>query len=103
MFRIDTMILQYNLSEKYNKIINPVEINARSVYLTIKEQKNYSTKEMLELQELLKEVNASLVELVKQYNEKISQINASKVLIEKITLEEVTNEYIDFFLLDDKG
>ncbi|QIA70579.1 hypothetical protein GL981_03880 [Spiroplasma citri] len=58
---------------------------------------------MLELQELLKEVNAPLVELVKQYNEKISQINASKVLIEKITLEEVTNEYIDFFLLDDKG
>lgn len=103
MFRIDTMILQYNLSEKYSKIINPVEINARSVYLTIKEQKNYSTKEMLELQELLKEVNAPLVELVKQYNEKISQINASKVLIEKITLEEVTNEYIDFFLLDDKG
>ncbi|QIA70580.1 hypothetical protein GL981_03885 [Spiroplasma citri] len=39
MFRIDTMILQYNLSEKYSKIINPVEINARSVYLTIKEQK----------------------------------------------------------------
>ncbi len=103
MFRIDTMILQYNLSEKYSKIINQVEINARSVYLTIKEQKNNSTKEMLELQELLKEVNTPLVELVKQYNEKISQINASKVLIEKITLEEVTNEYIDFFLLDDKG
>ncbi|ALA98162.1 hypothetical protein SKUN_001289 [Spiroplasma kunkelii CR2-3x] len=58
---------------------------------------------MLELQELLKEVNAPLFELVKQYNEKIIQINASKVLIEKITLEEVTNEYIDFFLLDDKG
>ncbi|AXF96500.1 hypothetical protein [Spiroplasma phoeniceum] len=58
---------------------------------------------MLELQELLKEVNAPLVELVKQYNEKISKINASKVLIKKIILEEVTNEYIDFFLLDDKG
>lgn len=58
---------------------------------------------MLELQELLKEVNAPFVKLVKQYNENLAQINASKVLVEKIRLEEVTNEYIDFFLLDNEG
>lgn len=58
---------------------------------------------MLELQELLKEVNAPLVKLVKQYNENLAQINASKVLVKKIRLEEVTNEYIDFFLLDNEG
>ncbi|KAF0851408.1 MAG: hypothetical protein EIB84_00095 (plasmid) [Spiroplasma poulsonii] len=73
------------------------------MYLKIKEPQRYSTKEMLELQELLKEVNAPLVKLVKQYNENLAQINASKVLVEKIRLEEVTNEYIDFFLLDNEG
>lgn len=41
--------------------------------------------------------------MVKQYNENLAQINASKVLIDKITLEEVTNEYIDFFLLDNEN
>ncbi|WP_255516867.1 MULTISPECIES: hypothetical protein [unclassified Spiroplasma] len=44
-----------------------------------------------------------MVKLVKQYNENLAQINASKVLVEKIRLEEVTNEYIDFFLLDNEG
>lgn len=73
------------------------------MYLKIKEPQRYSTKEMLELQELLKEVTAPLVKLVKQYNENLAQINASKVLVEKIRLEEVTNEYIDFFLLDNEG
>lgn len=58
---------------------------------------------MLELQDLLKEVNVPLIKLVKQYNENLAQINASKVLVEKIRLEEITNEYIDFFLLDNEG
>ncbi|WP_425379476.1 hypothetical protein [Spiroplasma endosymbiont of Stenodema calcarata] len=100
-FRIDTIVRQYNPAEKFVNIINSAEINAKNLYLKIKEPQRYSTKEMLELQELLKEVNAPLVALVKQYNEILTQLHASKVLIEKITLEEVTIEYIDFFLLDD--
>ncbi|WP_424525815.1 hypothetical protein [Spiroplasma endosymbiont of Glossina fuscipes fuscipes] len=88
-FRINTIVRQYNLKEKYVSVVNPAEVNAKNLYLKIKEPQRYSTKEMLELQELLKEVNVPLVGLVKQYNENLAQINASKV--------------IDFFLLDDEG
>ncbi|WHQ36467.1 hypothetical protein [Spiroplasma sp. SV19] len=102
-FRIDTIARQYNPKEKFVNVVNPAEVNAKNLYVKIKDPQRYSTKEMLELQELLKEVNAPLVGLVKQYNENLAQINASKVLVEKITLEEIINEYIDFFLLDDEG
>ncbi|MBH8623028.1 hypothetical protein [Spiroplasma sp. hyd1] len=48
-FRIDTIVRQYNPKEKYVSVVNPAEVNAKNLYLKIKEPQRYSTKEMLEL------------------------------------------------------
>ncbi|WP_419335175.1 hypothetical protein [Spiroplasma endosymbiont of Sarcophaga variegata] len=47
--KIKAIVRQYNPKEKYVSVVNPAEVNAKNLYLKIKEPQRYSTKEMLEL------------------------------------------------------